>query len=299
MEFKQLEAFVAVVDYNSFTEAARRLFLTQPTVSAHVKALEKELNSRLIIRTTKQFTVTERGYQLYDCAVHMLNMRSHLIEEFTGTQRKIIDLSASTIPSSYLLPELLNEFSKLEPQIHFHVWQSDSAEAVQKVLQGTVDFGLVGTKTDDPDCVFLPFCQDSLVITTPVNEHYLSLKDRGAAFRDFCREPFILRESGSGTKKEMDLFLEENHVSAADLNVVACMNDLESIKKSIASGLGVSILSACSVRDLEKTRQVLLFPLGESAKKRTFYIVYNRHRILKPYVERFLKFVQRYYGAGL
>lgn len=61
MEFKQLEAFVAVVDYNSFTEAARRLYLTQPTVSAHVSALEKELHSRLIIRTTRNFTVTQRG----------------------------------------------------------------------------------------------------------------------------------------------------------------------------------------------------------------------------------------------
>lgn len=62
MEFKQLEAFVAVVDYNSFTEAARHLYLTQPTISAHILALEKELNSRLIIRTTKQLTVTRRGF---------------------------------------------------------------------------------------------------------------------------------------------------------------------------------------------------------------------------------------------
>ena len=127
MEFKQLEAFVAVVDYNSFTEAARRLYLTQPTVSAHVSALEKELHSRLIIRTTRNFTVTQRGLELYECAVHMLNMRRQLVEEFTGAQRKLIDLSASTIPSSYMLPELLSEFARSEPDIHFHVWQSDSA----------------------------------------------------------------------------------------------------------------------------------------------------------------------------
>ena len=297
MEFKQLEAFVAVIDYNSFTEAARHLFLTQPTVSAHIHSLEKELHSRLLIRTTKHFTVTPRGTQLYDCAVHMLNMRAHLVEEFTGTQRKIVDLSASTIPSSYLLPELLSSFSKSEPDIHFHVWQSDSMEAIRKVAQGTVDFGLVGTKNVEASCEFIPFCQDSLVIATPISEYYLALQEKGASFSDFKNDPFIMRESGSGTKKEMDLFLERNRIDSSELHVVAYMNDLEAIKKSIATGLGISILSSCSVRDLEKTKQILLFPLEETVHRRTFYIVYSKQRILKPYVRQFLKFVQRFYPA--
>ena len=296
MDFKQLEAFVAVVDYNSFSEAARRLYLTQPTVSAHILALEKELNSRLIIRTTKQMTVTERGRQLYDCAQHMLHMRDQLVDEFVGNKWKLIDLSASTIPSAYLLPELLSAFSRKAPDIHFHVWQSDSCEAIQKVIQGTVDFGLVGAVTDEDSCVFLPFCQDSLVIAAPVTEQYLNLQAAGnASFDDFRSSPFILREQGSGTKKEMDLFLEKHRINPATLNVVARMNDLESIKKSILSGLGISIVSALSVKDLEKTKQILLFPLEESVFKRTFYIVYSKHRILKPYVQRFLKFVQHYY----
>ena len=82
MEFKQLEAFVAVVENKSFSEAARQLNLTQPTISAHINSLEQELNSRLLIRTTKKLTITQRGLQLYDCASNMLNMRSNIIEEF-------------------------------------------------------------------------------------------------------------------------------------------------------------------------------------------------------------------------
>ena len=79
MEFKQLEAFVAVVDYGSFSEAARKLYLTQPTISAHVRSLEEELHTKLIIRTTKKTTITTKGYQLYDSAVrlsliHILNI---------------------------------------------------------------------------------------------------------------------------------------------------------------------------------------------------------------------------------
>ena len=295
MEFKQLEAFVAVVDYGSFSEAARRLYLTQPTISAHIRSLEDELHMKLIIRTTKKTTITAKGYQLYDSAVRMLDIRNNLLENFTGAHKHMIDLSASTIPSSYLLPELLAAFGKTHPDVYFHSFQSDSSASISRVLDGTVDLALVGQNTRDESCVFIPFCDDELVIATPVNEHYLSLQNERISFHDFIEDPIIIREKGSGTKKEMDLFLERIGVSAGCLNVIARMNDLESIKKSIVNGLGISILSLRSVSDLQKTKQILVFPLGESAHKRSFYIVYSKNRILKPHVKQFIQFVRDYY----
>lgn len=291
MEFKQLEAFVAVVDYGSFSEAARKLYLTQPTISAHVRSLEEELHTKLILRTTKKTTITTRGYQLYDSAVRMLEIRNNLLENFTGVQKHMIDLAASTIPSSYLLPEILAAFGKTHPDIYFHSIQADSAESINRVLDGTVDLALVGQNTRDETCVFLPFCQDELVIATPITNHYLGLQNKSVTFEDFI----IIREKGSGTKKEMDLFLEQIGVTPNDLNVIARMNDLEGIKKSIVNGLGISILSARSAIDLQKTKQILLFPLEESAHKRTFYIVYSKNRILKPHVRQFIQFVQNFY----
>lgn len=299
MEFKQLEAFVSVVDYGSFSEAARRLYLTQPTISAHIRSLEDELHMKLIIRTTKKTTVTAKGYQLYDSAVRMLDIRNNLLENFTGAHKHMIDLAASTIPSSYLLPELLAAFGKAHPDVYFHSVQSDSAESISRVLDGTVDLALVGQNTRDESCVFLPFCYDELVLATPVTDRYLSLyshlPDEPVSFRDFAKDPIIIREKGSGTKKEMDLFLEKNGIIPGNLNVVARMNDLESIKKSIVNGLGISILSSRSVTDLQKTKQILVFPLGEPTHKRSFYIVYSKNRILKPHVKQFIQFVRDYY----
>lgn len=295
MEFKQLESFVAVVDYGSFSEAARKLYLTQPTISAHVRSLEEELHTKLILRTTKKTTITTRGYQLYDSAVRMLEIRNNLLENFTGVQKHMIDLAASTIPSSYLLPEILAAFGKTHPDIYFHSIQADSAESINRVLDGTVDLALVGQNTRDETCVFLPFCQDELVIATPITNHYLGLQNKSVTFEDFIKDPIIIREKGSGTKKEMDLFLEQIGVTPSDLNVIARMNDLEGIKKSIVNGLGISILSARSAIDLQKTKQILLFPLEESAHKRTFYIVYSKNRILKPHVRQFIQFVQNFY----
>lgn len=285
MEFKQLEAFVAVVDYGSFSEAARKLYLTQPTISAHIRSLEEELHARLIIRTTKKLTITTKRYQLYDSAFRILDIRNNLLENFTGSRKQIIDLAASTIPSSYLLPELLAGFGRMYPDVYFHSWQTDSSGAINRVLDGTVDLALTGQNTGDDSCVFIPFCQDNMVIATPVNDHYLNLKqkEQPVVFQDFIKDPVIIREKGSGTKKEMDIFLENAGIEPSSLNVVARMNDLESIKKSIVNGLGFSILSARSVVDLQKTKQILLFPLEESAHKRSFYIVYSKNRILKSH----------------
>ena len=133
------------------------------------------------------------------------------------------------------------------------------------------------------------------MIATPVTEHYLKFKEDPVDFKQFLEDPIIIREKGSGTKKEMDLFLEKIGITPSDLNVIARMNDLESIKKSIVNGLGISILSARSAVDLEKTKQILLFPLEESAHKRSFYIVYSKNRILKSHVRQFIHYVKEYY----
>ena len=176
MELKQLEAFTAVVDCKSFSKAARQLYLTQPTISAHVAALEKELDTRLIVRTTKKLNVTTQGYQLYDYAMAMLKIRDNIVNEFTGSHKKIIELGASTIPSSYILPEVLSAFGHLNPDIYFHSKLSDSMGVIEQVQNGSLDFGMVGTTIDDPDLIFVPFLEDELVIVTTVTAHYLLLE---------------------------------------------------------------------------------------------------------------------------
>ena len=177
MEFKQLEAFVAAVNYNSFSEAAKHLYLTQPTISAHISSLERELNSKLIIRTTKKMELTYRGEQFYECAVNILNMRNNIVQEFTGGSQKIVSLGASTIPS-YILPEILGAFSRETNNMVFNVWQSDSKKVIDKVIDGTIDFGLTGMTGDCDNCIFIPFFEDRLVLAAPNTAYYQKLKEK-------------------------------------------------------------------------------------------------------------------------
>ena len=109
MDFKQLRSFVTVADCGSFTQAAVRLYTSQPTVSAHIRQLEDELHETLFLRTTKSLAITARGQELYDYAVHVLELQDQLLDAWAQDEHTI-RLGASTIPSAYILPEVLPPF---------------------------------------------------------------------------------------------------------------------------------------------------------------------------------------------
>lgn len=295
MDFKQLEAFVTAVDCNSFSEAAKKLFLTQPTISAHISALEKELHTKLILRTTKKMELTFRGQQFYEYAVNILNMRNNIINDFTGGTQKVITLGVSTIPSSYILPELMSAFSRQAPGIVFNVLQSDSKKVINKVLDGTIDFGLTGAVSDSDECIYIPFFQDELTLAAPATSYYQHLKNSNVPLKRILQEPIIMRENGSGTQKEIENFLAAQKIDLASLHIIARMNDLESIKRCIVSGLGISFVSTLSIKDLSENGQILEFPMDGVRHKRNLYLVYNKRRIHKPHVMEMIQFLKKQY----
>lgn len=295
MELKQLESFVTVVIYKSFTEAAKRLYISQPTISTHIQALEKELESKLIIRTTKSIELTKRGGELYECAVKMLDLRDTLLQKWKSNDEKIIRLGVSTIPSAYILPEFLPEFCKKYPEIFFHSIQSDSEAIIEGVLEDHMDVGLVGMKCEDEHLACIPFYEDELVVITPVTEHFLKLWKDEFSIAELLKEPIILREKGSGTKKAADQFLEKEGVSKEELNVVAYMNDPEAIKNSVAAGLGISIVSKKAAENMICEKRLLSFEFSRYTSGRKFYIIYKKDCLLKPYISTFINYIQKFY----
>lgn len=298
MELKQLESFVAVVTYKSFTEAAKRLYISQPTISTHIQALEKELQSKLILRTTKSIELTTRGKELYECAVKMLDLKDHLLHKWKSVDEKIIRLGVSTIPSAYILPEFLPDFCREHPEIFFHATQSDSNGIIEGVLEDQMDVGLVGLEYEDESLACIPFCEDELVIITPVTEHFLALKEMEYPLTELLKSPMILREKGSGTKVVAEQFLEKEGISKDSIQVVAYMNDTEAIKNSVMAGLGISIVSKKAAEKLIEQERILSFEFAKNTSRRKFYIIYRKDYQLKPFIQTFVQYVQQYYKCG-
>ena len=300
MEFKQLESYAAVVRHNSFTKAAENLYISQPTISTHIRALEEELNVRLIMRTTKNIEVTPEGMKLYEYAVNLLELRDRMMQEGYADAKQIIHLGASTIPSAYVLPEILPKFGKMNPNAYFAIHQSDSQAVVDGLTDGIYDVGLIGMPCEKESIVCESFCKDRMIIVTPVTEHFLQLqKCKYPPVEELFREPVIMREKGSGTKKSADLFLEKMGLSDDKLNISARVNDPEAIKNLVAGGLGISVISERAARNFLQEKRLLKFELPGEGNTRDLFIVYRRDQGSRAYIREFVNFVSKYYRDTL
>lgn len=300
MDFKQLQSFVAVAKYKSFSVAAEKLFISQPTISTHIKLLEDELESRLIIRSPKHLELTPRGIEFYDCANSILNLRDGLLNRWSDNVNSIIQISASTLPSTYVLPEVLPGFSSLYPNTYFNIRQSDSAEVIRDILEDKCSIGLTGMYCDDDKLACIPFYEDNMVIITPVTEHFLQLQKAGnTTIEKLLEEPIIIRESGSGTQKRADRLFKELNISEESLNIVARINDPEAIKYLVAGNMGISLISHKAALDFEKAKRILVFSLPDYTMTRNLYIVYKKDYIFQKNIQAFINYLKNYYSSDL
>lgn len=298
MNLKQLEAFVRVSERRSFSKAAKELFLTQPTVSAHISSLEKELDARLFVRNTKEVDLSEEGKKLYDYAKQMVDLEHKIEDTFHGdkeNEQQCITIAASTIPAQYLLPQILARFNEKYPKEQFRISETDSAQVVEQVLNRTIDIGFTGTVLEKKHCVYIPFYEDELIIITPNNERYRKLCGDGIITNWIADEPLIMREEGSGTRKEAEKQLRKSGIDVSSLNVVASIENQEAIKRSVENGMGVSIISRLAAQKDIENGLLLGFDLPAGDRVRNINIVYNKGIRLSGATERFIRTVREVY----
>ncbi len=298
MNLKQLEAFVQISDCGSFSKAAKVLFLTQPTISAHISALEKELNTRLFVRNTKEVRLSDSGTVLYDYAKQMIALQKKIEDTFLvreDNSQQCITIAASTIPAQYLLPGILSNFIEKYPNQQFKVLESDSAKVVEQVVNHKVDIGFTGTVIDKRLCKYIPFYQDELVVIAPNNERYRKIKKEHTEAKWVSKETFIMREAGSGTRKEAEKQLRKIGVNPNRLNVIASMENPEAIKRAVANGMAISIISRLAAEEEIQAGTLLELPISSEDLRRDINVIYNRNLQLSRSAERFIKVVKEMY----
>lgn len=299
MNLKQLEAFVCVAEVKSFSAAAKKLYLTQPTVSAHINSLEKELGVRLFVRTTKDVELSSEGERLYDNARKMLQIEKNILRDFTQKDQsavKRIIVGASTVPGQYILPQILSLFARTYPGNRLELKEADSMEVVRMVEAGEVEIGFTGTMGSDPACVFEPFYFDRLVIVTPNTERYRQYEKTGFPLEQFYNERWIVREEGSGTRREVERYLREQGVELSRLEIVATISNQETIKKSVGAAMGITIISSAAVEDDVKQGSLLRFSLADGEVYRKLYMVWNKNHKPGKAARLFIQFVRELYA---
>lgn len=300
MNLKQLEAFVQVAEGGSFSKAAKELFLTQPTISSHISSLERELNARLFVRNTKEVSLSEDGIKLYKYAKQMLDLQREIEVTFGMDEEgesRAVTIAASTIPAQYLLPEVLTRFSERYPQEQIRIQETDSSKVVMQIVDHRVDIGFTGTVLEKKHCKYIPFYKDELVIITPNTPKYQELAQGNKEDISWIKkEHVIMREEGSGTRKEAELQLKGAGVKFAGLDIIASIENQETIKKSVRQGMGISVLSKLATADEVANGEILAFPIPNSDEGRDINLVYNKNYQMTRSAERFVKVVKEVYN---
>lgn len=301
MNLKQLEAFVRVVETGSFSKAAKELYLTQPTVSAHISTLERELKVRLFIRNTKEVMMSEAGQELYRYAKQMVELECQIAEHFNmrgkNSSSHCVTIAASTIPAQYLLPEVLMQFKKRYPDEQFKLIETDSTEVVSQIVNSMADVGFTGTVLEKKYCRYIPFYKDKLAIITPNTEKYRTLLESSKDDISWIKkEHIIMREEGSGTRKEAQKQLKKAGIETANLDIIASIDNQETIKRSVRQGMGISVLSRLATEEEVRDGQILAFPIPKSDAGRDINLVYNKNAPMTANIERFIKIIKEIYN---
>jgi len=295
IDFRHLETFCRVATLKSFSKAAEDLFLTQPTVSGHILALEKSLSLRLFDRTGREVRLTKAGETFYGFALKILTSRKELINalgEFSQGIRGELSLGASTIPGEYLLPKGMADFKKEHPHFNISLKIADTKEIVQYVLEGMVEFGVTGAKLNHPSLHYEKYTEDEIIVVSSL-DHFLSRKKR-VEIEDLMKEPWIIREEGSGTQMAVEKELRKRGRSLKQFHVVIEMGSTSSLKEGVKAGLGLAFISKRAAEE-ELNRKVLskIDVEGLDPILRQIYIVTHRGRTLSPIGMSFLRFLRK------
>ncbi|MHB8761546.1 MAG: selenium metabolism-associated LysR family transcriptional regulator [Coriobacteriia bacterium] len=278
MNISQLTTFVAVVDHGSFSEAARALGISQPAVTMQIQALEADIDATLLDRGYRRVSLTEAGHVLLPYARHViseLQAARQSIEELAGVVSGRITLAASTTPGQYLLPRILGGFLRVNPEVGVTLRVYDSADVVERVESGEADLGMTGAEVHGARVLYERLGSDELALICPAR-HELAARPT-VTFAEIAEEPFIVRESGSGTRMAAEAAIRRNGIDPGDLNVVMELGTNEAIVSAVEGGMGLGIVSThVASKSLQLGTVALLSGAGFPLERPLFLVLPRR-----------------------
>ena len=234
MDLWQLHIFCKVVENKSFSKAGRAIHLSQPTISSHIKDLEGHFGCRLIDRMTREALPTKAGRLLYDYALKLIALRNETetaLAEFQEDIKGRLVIGGSTIPGGYILPRIIGAFSKSFPEVSIALKIGDTKQMIHDTISGAIEAAIVGAKADNKNIVQEKLIEDRLCLAVPADHKWAGRKSVG--LKQLMREPFIVRERGSGTLTSIQKTLAEIGHGIGDLNIIAEMGSTEAVVQGI------------------------------------------------------------------
>ena len=298
MDFKQLEVFVSVVKHESFSRAARELFLSQPTVSSHIQNLEKELNTILLTRNNKLIKPTESGKILYNHALTILNnckVAISDIKEYDSKSDGIIDIACSSIPETYILPSFLKYFYNEFSNVKFSLSNYDSKTIISQIIDEKISFGFIAVNPNNNQIKSIKIKSDELVLIT--SKDIVLENDNGYIDLNKLYDlNFIMRKDGSGTRDIVLNTLKDSNFDISRFNISIHTESNSSIKEMVKLNLGASFVSYTSIIDYINNNSINYYRIKNINFIRNFYFIYSKNKFIAPIERKFIDKVYSYFN---
>ncbi len=279
MDLRRLEVFCKVVENKSFSRAAEEVYLSQPTVSEHIRLLEQFFGEKLVDRLGKTVLPTQAGLILYEYAKEILMLKEKAIaavRDFKGEVSGKLKMGCSTIPGTFIIPYFIGDFVKKYPGAEINLHTGDSRNIVNDVASGKLELGVVGAIFTNKRVSFEKILNDELVLAV-YPEHEL-LQKGCLKLKELKKYRYINREYGSGTRKFVERYLKEHGIDPAELDVVLEVGSTEAVRHAIKAKIGVSILSRRAVEDDVNCGCLKIVPFENLKMERFFYLVQDNNR---------------------
>jgi DNA-binding transcriptional LysR family regulator len=292
MDTRQLQAFCAVVERKSFSQAAERLGVTQPAVSLQVRALEQRLGQTLLDRSGRRVEPTEAGRRLYRSAQKMLALEAQLLEEVSeddGALTGTLAIGASTGPGAHLVPLLLCDFQREHPDLHVALSIWDTQTVIDRVADRDVELGVVGALRRHRSLEFEPLVRDEIVLAVPPGHRAAG----GTLPVDELRsETMIVMQEGAGVRQVIEEELRRAGLRLRGVEPKLELGLQESVKSAVAAGFGVAFISRTAIEG-ELAKGTLAAARVEGIEPaRQIYLVRARGRVPTRAAEAFVEFAK-------
>ena len=293
LDAHQLNVFIVAAETLNFTETAKRLHMTQPSISQHIKAIEKNFGCKLFARNGRHLELTDAGNTLLPLAREMVN-QSILIQEtmesLKGEVYGHLLVGCSTTPGKYVLPHLLARFHEQYPQVSISCDVTNQEIALERLCSGSVHIILTSKNQEEcKDARIRHFIDDPVVMIVPSSHPWAHLDE--VEPKDLLKERFILRETSSGTYRAVDTVLNSLGYSVEELEALLTLGNSEAIALAVQEGLGIGFVSSLVVNKLNLAN-VKAVGIKDVKIVQNIYMGYQTHRPASAAQVAFWKFAQ-------
>jgi|AGTN01.1.fsa_nt_gi Transcriptional regulator len=288
----RLHVFSTVAEKLNFTQAAQALFMTQPAVSAAIKALEAEYGVPLLSRAGGRVELTEAGRILYKYAQEIHELEENALRDIRALSDNVqgrLTIGASTTIAQYVLPKLLGEFAANYPQVSFSLVSLITEQIAQLLEERKIDFAIVEGEVSSTAFNSSIWIADELQLNTADTPD----APDSITFEELVKLPLLMREKGSGHRQIQEQVFRSRGVELSDLNIVLELGSTEAVKLAVENGLGLAFLSDWSCKKERALGSLKVVSVPKFRILRHFHILQSRKSEETILVQRFIAYMQK------